>query len=94
MRKHADAFLLVDAHSAFQGTGLATVLRERGIKRLLVGGPALDYCVKATCLDAVRENFRVALLLPATRPVDVSDRLREERRSVVQRLRRAHTLGL
>ncbi len=60
-----------DAYSAFQGTGLATALRERGIERLLVGGLALDYCVKATCLDAVRENFRVALLLPATRPVDV-----------------------
>jgi len=60
-----------DAYSAFQGTGLAGFLLRHGLRRLLVGGLALDYCVKATCLDAVREGFTVALLLPATRPVEL-----------------------
>ncbi len=60
-----------DAYSAFEGTGLAGRLRSGGLRRLLVGGLALDYCVKATCLDAVREGFSVALLLPATRAVEV-----------------------
>jgi len=60
-----------DAYSAFDGTGLAEILRERDINSLLVGGLALDYCVKASCLDAVREAFVVALVLPATRAVDV-----------------------
>ncbi len=71
-----------DAYSAFDGTGLERVLRERSITRLVAGGLALDYCVKASCLDAVRFGFDVALLLPATRAVDVTpgdgDRALEE----------------
>ena len=61
-----------DAYSAFDGTGLAEVLRERSIHRLIAGGLALDYCVKASCLDAVSSGFEVALLLPATRAVEIS----------------------
>ncbi len=60
-----------DAYSAFEGTGLAAALEERGIGRLLVGGLALDYCVRATCLDAREAGFEVALVLPATRAVEV-----------------------
>ena len=61
-----------DAYSAFDGTGLAEHLRRAGIGTLVVGGLALDYCVKASCLDARREGFRVQLLLPATRAVEVN----------------------
>ncbi|RMG49198.1 MAG: nicotinamidase [Acidobacteria bacterium] len=60
-----------DAYSAFDGTGLETRLRERGVKRVLVGGLALDYCVKATALDAARAGFETVLLRSATRPVEV-----------------------
>ena len=85
-----------DAYSAFQGTGLAGELRARGLGRLLVGGLALDYCVKATCLDAVREGFGVSLLLPATRAVEVNpgdgdralDELREAGVAVLEELPR------
>ena len=50
---------------------LARELEERGIGRLLVGGLALDYCVRATCLDARKAGFAVQLVLPATRAVEV-----------------------
>lgn len=60
-----------DAYSAFDGTDLARELEERGIRRLFVGGLALDYCVRATCLDARTTGFAVALVLPATRAVEV-----------------------
>lgn len=58
-----------EQYSAFDGTGLATELRRRGIRRLWIGGLAQDVCVRATALDAVREGFAVELLVDATRPV-------------------------
>jgi nicotinate phosphoribosyltransferase len=66
-----------DAYSAFQGMNLDTgkamadELRERGVTRLLVGGLATDYCVKATVLDGLREGFEVVLLSDAMRAVNV-----------------------
>ncbi len=44
-----------DAYSAFDDTGLGNYLRERGVERVTVCGLALDVCVKATTLDALRE---------------------------------------
>ena len=60
-----------DAYSAFQGTYLAQRLRALGVKRLLVGGLATDYCVLNTVLDARKEGFEVLLLADAIRTVDV-----------------------
>ena len=60
-----------DAYSAFQGTDLAPRLRELGVKRLLVGGLATDYCVLNTVLDARKAGFEVLLLVDAMRAVDV-----------------------
>jgi nicotinamidase/pyrazinamidase len=62
----------VDAYSAFDGTGLADELRRRGIDRLVVGGLATDYCVRASVLDALREGFAVTVLRDAVRGVDVT----------------------
>lgn len=61
----------VDAYSGFEGTGLAARLRERGCKRLFIGGLATDYCVRATALDALKEGFEVVVLEDAVRPVEV-----------------------
>ncbi len=60
-----------ESYSDFEGTRLAQILRDRGVRRVLVGGLALDYCVKATCMDAVDAGFEVLLMTDATRAVNV-----------------------
>ena len=60
-----------DGYSAFDGTGLADLLRKRGIERLTVVGLATDYCVYHTVLDALREGFEVRVDPAAVRGVDV-----------------------
>jgi nicotinamidase/pyrazinamidase len=60
-----------EAYSFFQGTDLAERLHKRGIKRLLVGGLATDYCVKETVLDGLKEGFEVYHLDDASRGVNV-----------------------
>jgi nicotinamidase/pyrazinamidase len=59
-----------DAYSDFQGTDLAANLKQKGIRRLWVGGLAQDYCVRATVLDGIDAGFEVHLIKNATRPVD------------------------
>lgn len=61
-----------EAYSAFEGTRLAERLRERGVRRLIVGGLATDYCVRASVLDALRAGFEVTVLRDAVRAVDVN----------------------
>lgn len=73
-----------EQYSAFDGTGLAEQLRSRGVERVWVVGLALDYCVKASALDAKRAGFETFVVLPATRPVDP-----ETGRAAVQQLRDA-----
>ncbi|MEZ4485212.1 MAG: isochorismatase family protein [Syntrophotaleaceae bacterium] len=58
-----------DQLSVFDQTGLAAKLRRDGIRRLWVGGLALDVCVLATVLDACREGFQVQVLVAGCRPV-------------------------
>jgi nicotinamidase/pyrazinamidase len=61
-----------DNYSDFHQTNLAEQLRRQGVHRLWVGGLALDYCVRATALDAIREGFEVHVIRAATRAVDVT----------------------
>ncbi|WP_111495402.1 isochorismatase family protein [Marinobacter bohaiensis] len=58
-----------DAYSAFDGTQLEQYLTRHGIERLQVAGLALDVCVRATVLDALRLGFAVELLASGTRAV-------------------------
>ena len=58
-----------DQNSVFDQTGLTTQLRRDAVQRLWVGGLALDVCVLASVLDALREGFQVKLIQAATRPV-------------------------
>ncbi len=60
-----------EAYSAFANTDLAERLGQAGVKRLRVGGLALDYCVRASVLDALKEGFAVHLIADATRAVNV-----------------------
>ena len=60
-----------DAYSGFQGTLLDSLLKERGIKRVFVGGVATDYCVRNTVLGAINLGYQAFLLLDAVKGVDV-----------------------
>jgi nicotinamidase/pyrazinamidase len=59
----------IDQYSAFNETGLEERLRSDGIRRLWVGGLALDVCVRATVLDALQAGLEVRVIVDATRPV-------------------------
>src|SRR3954467_546258 len=59
-----------EGYSGFDGTDLATILRDRGIDKVTVAGLATDYCVRATALDALREGFAVTLDTAASRGID------------------------
>lgn len=52
-------------------TGLEKLLRARGVREVVIGGLALDYCVKETALDALRRGFPTTVLIDATRPVEL-----------------------
>ena len=76
----ADTFILSkasdparDAYSGFDHTSLESVLRQKEIKRLFVGGLATDYCVLQTVIDARRLGFEVVLLGEAMRAVALQD---------------------
>jgi len=53
-------------------TGLADLLRQRGIERVVVVGLATDYCVAATAQDAARLGFATTVLRDAIRAVDLT----------------------
>ena len=38
------------------------ILKENGIKKLVIYGIATDYCVKATALDAVEAGYKVMVI--------------------------------
>jgi nicotinamidase/pyrazinamidase len=59
-----------DAYSAFAGTDLDSWLKQKGVKRLFVGGLATEFCVLNTAADAVKYGYDVVLLEDAIRPID------------------------
>ncbi|MFK0298535.1 bifunctional nicotinamidase/pyrazinamidase [Brevundimonas sp. NPDC090276] len=65
----------VDSYSAFYendrrtATGLAGLLRERGVQRLFLCGLAYDYCVRFTAEDAVHEGFEAVVIEDACRAI-------------------------
>ncbi len=69
---------LDDAYSGFEavdsvGHSLEEILKRAGVRRLLIGGIATDYCVRATALDALRYGFAVVVLTDAVRAVNLRD---------------------
>ena len=60
-----------DCYSAFDETNLAAQLRDQGVKELVVGGLATDYCVKETVLAGIKEGFKVKAVENAMRAVDL-----------------------
>jgi nicotinamidase/pyrazinamidase len=65
-----------DGYSGFEGmdddeTLLDDRLALAGVRNVTVVGLALDYCVKATALDAARLGYNVTVPLAATRAVNL-----------------------
>jgi len=65
-----------DSYSAFQAEGsngmiFLNVLKILGIKELYMGGLATDYCVKSTAIDALKNGFKVRLLIDAIKGVNL-----------------------
>jgi nicotinamidase-related amidase len=60
-----------EGYSGFEDTELEQLLRARGVGTVHIAGLALDYCVKATALDAKRAGFEVIVHRDATRAVEV-----------------------
>jgi len=52
-------------------TELEALLRQRGVERVVIGGLATDYCVRATALDALDRGLGVAVLADAVAAVDL-----------------------
>lgn len=67
----------VDSYSGFfdnerrKSTGLAEYLREQGVDEVYVMGLALEYCVKATAMDAREQGFATRLIRDGTRGVEL-----------------------
>lgn len=62
----------MEAYSGFQGTGLASWLRQIDVDELVVAGLATDYCVKNTVIDAIKLGFKVTVSLNAIKAVNVN----------------------
>lgn len=73
-----------EQYSAFDA-GLGSMLAARGIRTLVIGGLATDYCVRATALAARAAGFDVEVIAEAVRAVDVApgdgDRALDEMRA-------------
>jgi nicotinamidase/pyrazinamidase len=77
----------IDSYSAFYEndrktkTGLAGYLRERGLKRLFIAGLALDFCVRYSAEDALREGFVAIVVEDACRGIDTQGSMDATRKS-------------
>lgn len=60
-----DYFVLKPKHSAFLDTALPVLLAKLGVRRLLLGGMALEACILATAIDANAREFEVAVVREA-----------------------------
>ncbi|HZU59819.1 MAG TPA: nicotinamidase, partial [Solirubrobacteraceae bacterium] len=60
----------LEGYSGFEETDLERELRHRDVDTVHVAGLALDYCVRATALDARRKGFDVVLHVGATRAIE------------------------
>jgi nicotinamidase/pyrazinamidase len=71
----------IDSYSAFveadgkTTTGLAALLKARGVKRVFACGLATDFCVAHSALDARSEGFTTFVIEDACRAIDANDSL-------------------
>jgi nicotinamidase/pyrazinamidase len=71
----------IDSYSAFREndrktpTGLTGYLRERGFERVSLCGLATDFCVFFSAIDARAAGFETAVMLEASRAIDLDGSL-------------------
>ncbi|MCU0477613.1 MAG: isochorismatase family protein [Chloroflexi bacterium] len=53
-------------------TELDGLLRSHGVRRVVIGGLATDYCVRATALDALALGYATHVLVDGVRPVEIA----------------------
>lgn len=76
IRKGTDS--AVDSYSAFfdnarrRDTGLLSLLRDRGVREIVMLGLATDYCVKYSALDARDAGFDVTVVREGVRAVELA----------------------
>lgn len=99
LRKGTNA--AVDSYSAFleadrkTTTGLAALLKARGVGRVFVCGLATDFCVAFTALDARSANFETFVVEDACRAIDAQGSLAAaQRRMDVAGVRRIASTAL
>jgi nicotinamidase/pyrazinamidase len=67
------AFTMRDPESGDETpTGLEAMLRERGVRRVVICGLATDYCVNASAVDALRLGFETVVLVEAIAAVNLA----------------------
>ncbi len=74
-RPHIDSYSAFFENDRQTSTGLTGYLRERGLKRVFLCGLATDFCVAYSAIDAQRQGFEAAVLLPASRAIDMQGSL-------------------
>lgn len=65
-----------DSYSCFQaedqrGMSFLSILKLFGIKEIYIAGLATDYCVKSSTNDAIKQGFKVRLLMDAIKGVNL-----------------------
>ena len=81
----------IDSYSAFleddhtTSTGLASYLRERGLKRLFLCGLAYDFCVRFSAIDGTAAGFECIVIENATRPVNLAASLEQSHANLQER---------
>lgn len=60
-------------YSAFYNTDLETVLRNKGVTTLIIGGVATNICCESTARDAMFRDYRVIFLADGNATLDLPD---------------------
>jgi nicotinamidase/pyrazinamidase len=67
-----------EAYSTFDGTPLDAELRARGVRRVVIGGIATEYCVRFSVRDAIAKGYGARVLTDAIRAIDPGEGARAE----------------
>jgi nicotinamidase/pyrazinamidase len=79
---HTDSYSALLEADRVTPTGLAGMLRERGIRRVYCCGLATDFCVAWSALDAQAAGFETFVIEDACRAIDTGGSLAAARRDL------------